>query len=138
MSDLKTKKNDASVEEFLAGIPHDRRREDCRVVVEMMTEITGEEPAMWGSSIIGFGTYHYKYASGREGDWPITGVAPRKQSLTLYIMPGFDRYEELMGRIGKHKTGVSCLYVNKLDDVDLPTLRTLVSESFAYMKKKYG
>ena len=138
MSDLKTKKNDASVEEFLAGIPHDRRREDCRVVVEMMTEITGEEPAMWGSSIIGFGTYHYKYASGREGDWPITGVAPRKQSLTLYIMPGFDRYEELMGRLGKHKTGVSCLYVNKLDDVDLPTLRTLVSESFAYMKEKYG
>jgi hypothetical protein len=138
MSDLKTKKNDASVEEFLAGIPHDRRREDCRVVVEMMTEITGEEPAMWGSSIIGFGTYHYKYASGREVDCPITGVAPRKHSLTLYIMPGFDRYEELMGRIGKHKTGVSCLYVNKLDDVDLPTLRTLVSESFAYMKKKYG
>jgi len=138
MSDLKTRKNDASVEEFLAGIPHDRRREDCRVVVEMMTEITGEEPAMWGSSIIGFGTYHYKYASGREGDWPITGVAPRKQSLTLYIMPGFDRYEELMGKLGKHKTGVSCLYVNKLDDVDLPTLRTLVSESFAYMKKKYG
>ena len=138
MSDLKTKKNDASVEEFIAGIPHDRRREDCRVVVEMMTEITGEEPAMWGSSIIGFGTYHYKYASGREGDWPITGVSPRKQSLTLYIMPGFDRYEELMGTLGKHKTGVSCLYVNRLDDVDLPTLRKLVTESFAYMKKKYG
>jgi hypothetical protein len=138
MSELKTKKNDASVEQFLAGITHDRRREDCRVVVEMMREVTGEEPAMWGSSIIGFGTYHYKYASGREGDWPITGVSPRKQSLTLYIMPGFDRYEELMGRLGKHKTGVSCLYVNRLDDVDLPTLRTLVAESFAYMRKKYG
>lgn len=138
MSDLKTKKNDASVEEFLAGIPQARRREDCRTVVEMMTKITGDEPAMWGTSIIGFGTYHYKYASGREGDWPITGVSPRKQSLTLYIMPGFDRYEELMGKLGKHKTGVSCLYVNKLEDIDLPTLRKLVTESVKYMRKKYG
>ena len=138
MSDAKTKKNDASVEEFLAGITHDKRREDCRVVVDLMKDVTGEEPVMWGDSIIGFGTYHYRYASGREGDWPITGVSPRKQSLTLYIMPGFDRYEELMSELGKHKTGKSCLYVNKLEDVDLPTLRKLVTESFQYMRKKYG
>jgi hypothetical protein len=138
MSDLKTKKNDASVEEFLAGVESERRREDCRTVVEMMREITGEEPAMWGDSIIGFGSYHYKYATGREGDWPLTGVSPRKQSLTLYIMAGFDRYPELLGKLGKHKTGKSCLYVNKLEEVDLPTLRTLVAESVEHMKRTHG
>lgn len=92
---------------------------------------------MWGSSIVGFGSYHYQYASGREGDWPIVGFSPRKQNLTLYIMNGFDRYESLLARLGKHKTGKSCLYLNKLEDVDLQLLRELIQESVAYMKNKY-
>lgn len=138
MAEAKTGKTDASVEAFLASVEHDKRREDCRAVVALMEEITGEKPAMWGGSIIGFGSYHYTYASGREGDWPLTGVSPRKQSLTLYIMAGFDRYEELMGKLGKYKTGKSCLYVNKLEDVDLQVLRDLVTHSVDHMRKQYG
>ena len=103
-----------------------------------MKTITGEEPKMWGSSIIGFGAYHYKYDSGREGDMPKVGFSPRKQSLTLYIMNGFDRYEELMEKLGKHKTGKSCLYVNKLADIDEGVLKELITLSFHYMNEKYG
>jgi hypothetical protein len=103
-----------------------------------MKKITKAEPKMWGSSIVGFGSYHYKYASGREGDWPITGFSPRKQNLTLYIMPGFARYGELMKKLGKHKTGKACLYINSLDDIHLPTLKELVKQSVQYMAKKYG
>jgi hypothetical protein len=136
MSEPKTKQTDASVEAFLTAVVNEKRRDDCRAVMEIMTEITGEEPKMWGSSLIGFGSYHYKYASGQEGDWPITAVSPRKQSLTLYIMSGFDRHEELMGKLGKYKTGKSCLYVNKLEDVDLPTLRTLIAESVEHMRNR--
>lgn len=137
MSEAKTHRTKASVEKFLAGIAHEKRREDCRAVVDMMRDITGEEPAMWGDSLIGFGSYHYTYASGREGDWPLTAVSPRKQSLTLYIMPGFGRYDEFMSKLGKYKTGTSCLYVNKLEDVHLPTLRKLVDQSVKFMKKRY-
>lgn len=137
MSDLKTTPNDDDVEAFLASVEHDRRREDCRAVVEMMRDVTGVEPRMWGPSIIGFDSYHYVYDTGREGDWFITGVSPRKGSLTLYIMPGFERYEGLMERLGKHKTGRSCLYVNTLDDVDPDVLRELVEESVRYMREKY-
>jgi len=126
MAEPKTRKHDGSVTEFLAGITHERRRSDCAAVVEMMREETGEQPAMWGPTIIGFGAYHYRYASGREGDWPLVGVSPRKASLVLYVMPGFGRYEELLGRLGKHKTGKSCLYVNKLADVDEAVLRELI------------
>ena len=136
MAELRTKKNDASVEEFLDGIPNAKRREDCRAVVEMMTEVTGEPAAMWGASIIGFGSYHYEYASGREGDWMLTGVSPRKRSLTVYIMDGFDRHEALMNELGKYKTGKSCLYINDLEDVDAEVLRDLVRESVAYLSKR--
>jgi hypothetical protein len=101
-----------------------------------MKKITKEEPKMWGPSIIGFGSYHYKYASGREGDFFLTGFSPRKQSLTLYIISGFKRYDELMKKLGKHKTGSSCLYINKLEDVDMKVLKTLITESVKYMKKK--
>ena len=98
-----------------------------------MEEVTGEKAVMWGDSIVGFGTYHYVYASGREGDWPVTGFAPRKQALTLYIMSGFDQYDELLARLGKHSTGKSCLYIKRLSDVDVDVLRELVAESVAHM-----
>ena len=100
-----------------------------------MSEITGEPAEMWGGSIIGFGSYHYVYESGREGDWFLTGFAPRKQSLTLYIMPGFEHYDDLLARLGKHKIGRSCLYINKLADVDMDVLRELVAESVSHMRR---
>lgn len=137
MSELKTKRNDGDVRGYLESVANKRRREDALVMLELMREITGEPPEMWGSSIVGFGSYHYRYASGREGDWPIIGFAPRKQSLTLYIMPGFDRYEDLMAKLGKYKTGKSCLYINKLDDVNLETLKALIAESVEYMRRAY-
>lgn len=103
-----------------------------------MAEVTGEPPTLWGDSIIGFGSYHYVYGSGREGDWFLTGVSPRKRSLTVYIMAGFDRYDQLMEQLGKHRTGKSCLYINQLEDVDLDILRQLVRESVAHMRERYG
>ena len=136
MAELKTKPNKLSVEKFLNSIKDEQKRKDSFQVLEMMKKITKEEPIMWGPSIIGFGKYHYKYASGREGDWFLTGFSPRKQNLTLYIMSGFKRYNELMKKLGKHKTGSSCLYINKLDDIDLKVLKVLISESVKYMKNK--
>lgn len=133
MAELKTQKNDGDVIAFLNGVAHEKRRTDSFKVLELMKEVTGETPKMWGNSIIGFGQYHYKYASGREGDWFLTGFSPRKQSLTLYIMAGFDDYDELMSRLGKYKTGKSCLYINKLEDVDQDVLRTLVKKSAEHM-----
>ncbi len=135
MSDLKTQRNDGDVRAYLEGVANQRRREDSLVVLDIMGEITGEAAEMWGSSIVGFGSYRYKYASGREGDWFLTGFAPRKQSLTLYIMPGFDRYESLMSRLGKYKTGKSCLYINKLDDVNLDVLKELIAASVERMRR---
>lgn len=134
MSELKTKKTDASVEEFLNTVEHEKRRKDGFALLEMMREITGEEPAMWGPSIVGFGSYHYKYASGREGDWFVAGFSPRKRNLTLYIMSGFDGYEALLEKLGKYKTGVGCLYINKLEDVDEQVLRELIGQSVAHMR----
>jgi len=138
MSGLKTKKNRASVQQFLGSVDNEKRRKDARTVLKLMQEITGEKPAMWGSSIIGFGSYHYRYESGREGDWMLTGFSPRKQALTLYIMSGFRRYEDLMSRLGKYKTGKSCLYVKNLEDIDLDVLRELVAESVVFMRRTYG
>ena len=137
MAELKTKPNDASVEAFLDSIENQKRRQDCRKVVALMREITGEPAKMWGNSIIGFGTYHYKYDSGRDGDWFLTGCSPRKQSLTLYIMAGFGKYDELMGKLGKYKTGKSCLYINKLEDVDLEVLKELIALSVEYISRRY-
>jgi len=135
MSDLKTQRNAGDVRAYLERVANQRRREDSLVVLDIMGEITGEAAEMWGSSIVGFGSYRYKYASGREGDWFLTGFAPRKQSLTLYIMPGFDRYESLMSRLGKYKTGKSCLYINKLDDVNLDVLKELIAASVERMRR---
>ncbi len=131
MSDLKTKKNEASVEGFLQSVENDKRREDSFVVLDLMKEVTGEKPTMWGTSIVGFGSYHYKGASGREGDWMKVGFSPRKKSMTLYIMDGFGSYDALLQKLGKYKTGKSCLYINKLEDVDQAVLRKLVKQSFA-------
>lgn len=136
MAENKTRKTGASVEEFLASVENKRRREDGFALLEMMKEITGLEPEMWGSSIIGFGDYHYKYASGREGDIFLTGFSPRKQSLSLYVMDGFDGRDELLDRLGKHRKSVSCLYINKLADVDLDVLRELVRRSYEHSKSK--
>ena len=138
MTELKTRQNDMNVDAFLDGVENPRRREDARRLLALMQEVTGEPPKMWGATIVGFGSYHYRYASGREGDWPVVGFAPRKQNLVLYIMPGFTRYSALLAKLGKHRTGKSCLYVNKLDDIDPRILEELVRESVAEMKRRYG
>ncbi|MCG3120997.1 MAG: hypothetical protein ALAOOOJD_03925 [bacterium] len=135
MAEPKTKRNDSSVEAFLNSVANTQKRRDAFTVLELMRKITKAEPAMWGSSIVGFGAYRYKYASGRELEWPLTGFSPRQQSLTLYIMPGFTRYGELMKKLGKYKTGKSCLYIKTLDEIHLPTLETLVKESVQHMRK---
>jgi hypothetical protein len=133
MAKLKTQKTNASVTAFLKSVADDDRRKDCQTLVRIMKRAVGAEPKMWGSSIVGFGHYHYKYASGREGDWFLTGFSPRKQDLTLYIMAGFDRYDALMGKLGKHKTGKSCLYLKRLADVDVAVLEELISASVKHM-----
>ncbi len=137
MKENKTKVNDASVMDFLESVENEKRKADSLAVLKMMKRLTKEAPKMWGTALVGFGTYHYKYPSGREGDFFITGFSPRKQSLTLYIMNGFQRYEELMSQLGKFKTGKSCLYINKLEDVDLSILEKLIIESVNYMNQKY-
>ena len=129
MAELKTKPTQASVKEFLNQIPDKERRDDCFAVTKMMEEITGHKPKMWGPSIVGFGTYHYKYASGREGDWPISAFSPRKKDLTLYIMMGFEKHPELMKQLGKHSTSKSCLYIKRLSDIHIPTLKKLIKSS---------
>lgn len=135
MADIKTKENDADVEAFLNAVPDERRRNDGLAILALMKEVTGEEPRMWGDSIVGFGRYHYKYASGREGDMPLAGFSPRKQNLTLYIMMGFDGFDELRGRLGKHKVSKACLYINKLSDVDEAVLREMVRQSYDHMRE---
>ncbi|MFX1281209.1 MAG: DUF1801 domain-containing protein [Promethearchaeota archaeon] len=137
MTELKTRPNDKDVVEFLNQVKNTRRREDSFEVLKLMKEVTQEEPVMWGDSIVGFGTYHYKYASGREADWLQIGFSPRKQSLTIYIMDGFDKYLELLNKLGKHKTGKSCLYINKLDDVSMPVLKEIMIESVKYIKETW-
>ncbi len=134
MAENKTQKTGASVEEFLASVENKRRQEDGLTLLDMMREITGLEPEMWGPSIIGFGDYHYKYESGREGDMCLIGFSPRKQSLSLYVMAGSERFDDLLAKLGKHRKGVSCLYINKLADVDMNVLRELVRESFEQAK----
>ena len=133
MAELKTKETSASVSAFLAKIADETRRKDCLAVADIMRDVTKEEPKMWGSSIVGFGRYRYKYDSGREGEFMITGFSPRKGDLTLYIMPGFEPFPDLMKRLGKYKTGKSCLYIKKLADVDVGVLKELVSKSVKKM-----
>lgn len=134
-AELKTKVNDASVTDFLNSVEDKQKRKNTFEILEIMKQITKEEPKMWGSSIVGFGTHHYKYESGREGDSAMIGFSPRKQNITLYIVPGFERYQGLMKKLGKHSTGKSCLYIKRLGDVDVEVLKELITESLQVMKK---
>jgi hypothetical protein len=130
MAENQTVENDASVDAFLAQVEHPTRRDDARALVAMMRRVTGVAPKMWGPAIIGFGRMHYRYDSGREGDMPRVGFSPRKANLALYIAYGGGDYQERLARLGKHRTGVSCLYINRLTDVDVTELEALVARSW--------
>lgn len=136
MAGLKTVPNDGDVEAFLDGVEDPVRRGECREVLALMRELTGEEPRMWGESIVGFGRYRYRYESGRTGEWFLTGFSPRKKDLTLYVLPGLDAFAEVTARLGRFRTGRSCLYLKRLDDVDRQALRELVSRGVAALEPK--
>jgi hypothetical protein len=134
MAEPKTTPNDGDVVAFLNQVENEAKRQDCFAILELMRQATGEQPVMWGDAIIGFGSYHYRYASGREGDSPLVGFSPRKQNITIYITSGFEQYESLLNRLGKHSTAKSCLYLKKLDDVDTTILAELVKRSAEHMR----
>lgn len=137
MAEMKTKPTAQSVEAFLNGIADEEQRRDCFTLLSLMREASGFEPQMWGTSMIGFGRYHYRYRSGQEGDWFLIGFSPRKQNLSLHIMCGVERHPDLLAKLGKHSTGRSCLHIKRLADIDLETLRTLISDSVSMMKTDY-
>lgn len=130
VAEVKTTKNTASVPEFLAGVADERRRTDAQAVCALMTEVTGLEPAMWGPSIVGFGSYRYEYASGRKGEAPAIGFSPRKDALTVYFSDGFDGYADLLAQLGRVTTSKACLYIKELAEVDAAVLRTMIDKSF--------
>ena len=132
MAEAKTKPTKLSVDKFIKSQPDEQVRKDCAVISKLMSEATGEPPKMWGPAIIGFGSYHYKYATGREGDMPVVGFSPRKQNLTLYV--GFKDQGDLLNKLGKHTTSKSCVYIKRLSDVDLPTLRKIIKVSVKRLK----
>ncbi|GAB4185173.1 MAG: hypothetical protein Tsb002_08710 [Wenzhouxiangellaceae bacterium] len=133
----KTRQTEQDVAQFLAGIDHEVRRNDSHTLLEMMAAITGQPAKIWGPSMIGFGRYHYRYESGREGHFFITGFAPRKNEMVIYIMPGFSDYAHLLDKLGPHRTGKSCLYVKKLDKLDLDVLKQLITLSVETMRQRY-
>jgi hypothetical protein len=134
---LKTKPTALSVDAYIEAIPDEARRRDCRTLLALMKKVTGMKPRMWGSSIVGFGSYHYKYASGHEGDAALTGFSSRKQDLTIYIPAGFDKHAALLARLGKHKHSLSCLYVKRLSDIDHALLGKLIVSSIEEMRRRY-
>jgi len=134
MAELKTQRTGASVDEFIDAIPDESVRQDCRTLVDLLRRVTGAEPEMWGDSIVGFGDYHYKYASGRENDWFYLGFAPRKRELALYVVADIVRFEDLLQRLGKYRTSKYCLYVKRLSDVDLDVLEQIAAASLQYLK----
>ncbi len=136
MAEIKTKPTAVNVKDFIAAVPDEQKRKDSLVLIDMMSKITKEKPKMWGPGIVGFGSYHYKYESGHEGDMCITGFSPRKAAISVYILMGFNRSPELMKKLGKFKTGKSCLYVKKLADIDMKVLKELIEESVKYIKNK--
>lgn len=138
MAELKTKPTKQSVAAFLKGITPPERRRDCQTVLRIMQKATGEKPRMWGTSIVGFGSYHYKYASGREGDWFVMGFSPRKQDLTLYLMPNLGRLVPMLKKLGTHKAGGSCLYLHSLADVDLAVLIRMIEQTVLDMRRMSG
>ena len=139
MTELKTKKTSVGVSTFIASVENEQRRADAKKLLKIFKDATGMKPAMWGASIVGFGSYHYKSErSTQEGDWPLTGFSPRKANLTVYIMPGFKEYGSLLKKLGPHKlSGGSCIYINKLSDIHAPTLTTIIKKSIVEMKKRY-
>jgi len=137
MAELKTKKNDASVIDFINALYDENKKQDSLKLLKIFEECTNEKPVMWGTSIIGFGSYHYKSErSSQEGDWPLTGFSPRKQNLTIYIMPGLDNYQKELLKLGKHKTSVSCLYIKKLSDINLDILKKVITDSAKVMSSQ--
>lgn len=137
MAKNKTTETQASVPAFLKTIKDDKKRKDVSAIIELVTKHTGLEPKMWGASIVGFGSYHYKYESGREGDAPLTGIAARANAIVLYLVSVFDKREELLTKFGKHKTDKGCIYIQKLEDIDTAILIKMVKNSIAYRKKQY-
>lgn len=138
MAEAKTKPTEQSVESFLDKVPDEQVRDDCFSLIKLMKNVTGFPPKMWGPAIVGFGKYHYKYESGHEGDSCLAGFSPRKQNITLYVMPGFSNESpDLLKKLGKHKAGKGCLYIKKLEDIDTGVLEKLVKQSVDYLKKKY-
>ncbi|MGX4642123.1 DUF1801 domain-containing protein [Massilia sp. SYSU DXS3249] len=138
MAENKTQPTDASVDAYLGAIANAGRRQDCAVLVEMMGRITGAPATMWGAGIVGFGSYHYRYESGREGDAPLAGFSSRKGDISVYLMPGFEGQETRLARLGRHKAGKACLYLRKLADVDLAVLEELIDNSVADMRQRYA
>ena len=138
MPEAKTLPTKASVTQFLASVPDADRRADSKALLHLLQEVTGLKPVMWGPSMVGFGSYHYKYGSGREGIWPLTGFSPRKNELTIYLTPGCAPYRALLARLGKHRAGVGCLYLKRLADVDQSVLRELVGKAFEDAKAQRG
>jgi hypothetical protein len=135
MAELKTQPTGDSVKDFIDGIKDDDRRRDCRTVMKIMKKVTKARPKLWGSNIVGYGKYRYKYASGREGEWFTAGFSPRVQNLTLYIMSGFREYKPLLKKLGKHSTGKSCLYIKRLDDIDIDVLEELIERSVRHVER---
>ena len=137
MSEAKTKPTQRSVDSFIATVEDDKVREDCYTIINLMEKVTGEKPKMWGSAIVGFGKYTYKYESGRSGEICMTGFSPRKANITLYVLAGFPEQAELLQDLGKHKSGKGCLYIKKLDDVNINILKSLIKESITFLKERY-
>lgn len=138
MAELKTKKTRASVPRFLESVENEQRRNDSLELLEIFKQTTKMSPILWGNNIVGFGEYHYKSErSSQEGDWPLTGFSPRKRNMTVYIMPGFTNYQNLLSKLGKHKTSVSCIYFNKLENIDVNVLKQIIRRSVSDMKKLY-
>jgi hypothetical protein len=137
VTELKTKPTNRSINDFLGSIKDAEIREDCRLLVDIMKKATKAPPRIWGSGLVGFGDYHYKYASGREADWMLAAFAPRKQKITLYVMSGFEGYGDLLAKLGKHSHGKACLHIRRLSDVHLPTLKKLVTSSVKHVKAVY-
>ena len=138
MSGNKTTPTDAGVSAFLAAIEDDQRREDCRTLLALMGRITGKPAVMWGASIVGFDTYHYRYESGREGDWAVTGFSPRKGDISVYLTAASPEQDDLLARLGRHKMGKACLYIRRLADIDLAVLEQLITASVAEVRRRYG
>jgi hypothetical protein len=137
MAEQKTKPSEQSVEGFLSKVSDEKVRDDCYALVKLMSKATGSPPKMWGPTIVGFGNYHYRYDSGHEGDACLTGFSPRKQNITVYVMPGFNQHADLLEKLGKHKAGKGCLYIKKLEDINSTVLETLIKQSVNFLKTKY-